>query len=79
MKITDMLISALLKKGILYEARNVDVEVKIPNKKEEGKEATDPIIVHFKTDHMSLRLEQSGSKPNDEKRTTALEKPNKSV
>ena len=30
MKITDMMISALLKKGILYEARNVDTDVEIP-------------------------------------------------
>jgi len=30
MKITDMIISALLKKGILYEARNCDIDVEIP-------------------------------------------------
>ena len=31
MKITDMVISAILKKGILYEARKVDTDVEIPN------------------------------------------------
>ena len=30
MKITDMIISGILKKGILYEARNVDTDVEIP-------------------------------------------------
>lgn len=30
MKITDMVISAIVKKGILYEARNIDADVEIP-------------------------------------------------
>lgn len=30
MKITDIIISALMKKGILYEARNCEIDVDIP-------------------------------------------------
>ena len=33
MKITDMLISAIIKKGVLYEARNVDIDFEIPIEK----------------------------------------------
>ena len=38
MKISEMIISAIIKKGILYEARNVDIDVDIPiaNKEETG-------------------------------------------
>jgi len=49
MKITDtvisMIVSAILKKGVLYEARNVDVE--IPELK-----------VNIKCEHMMLRIEK---------------------
>jgi|GEM_PF-5595384 len=30
MKITDIIVSAIIKKGVLFEARKVDTEVKIP-------------------------------------------------
>ena len=59
MKITDMIISAIIKKGILYEARNCDVEFDIPQKQDgDSKEAKEKIKVHFKAEHMTLRLEK---------------------
>lgn len=53
MKISDMIISAIIKKGILYEARNVDIDVDIPTEKE-GK----TIKVNFKAEHMSIRIDK---------------------
>lgn len=52
MKITDALVSALIKRGIVYEARNVDLDFKIPVEGQEG------IAVNFKCDNMTLRLEK---------------------
>jgi len=51
MKITDMVISAILKKGILYEARNVDTDVEIPIENQERK-----IKINIKCEHMTLSL-----------------------
>jgi hypothetical protein len=61
MKITDVLISAILKKGVLYEARNVDADFEIPGEqlamtKEGGIFKT--IKVNVKIDHMSIRVEK---------------------
>lgn len=60
MKITDMIISGLLKRGVLYEARNCDVEFEIPTThlgiNEETKE--NKIKISFKAEHMSLRIEK---------------------
>lgn len=53
MKLTDMFISAVIKKGILYEARNCDLDFEIPM---EGKEGT--IKINFKAEHMTLRVEK---------------------
>ena len=55
MKITDMILSAILKKGILYEARNVDTDVEVPMiiKNEECK-----IKINIKCEHMTLRIEK---------------------
>ena len=55
MKISDMIISAIIKKGILYEARNVDIDVDIPKANQEG---TEFIRVNFKAEHMSIRIEK---------------------
>ncbi len=49
MKIMDMIISAILKKGILYEARNVDVEIPVQEHK---------IKINIKCEHMTLRIEK---------------------
>lgn len=60
MKITDMLISAIIKRGILYEARNCDVEFDIPTThlgiNEETKE--NKIKIKFKAEHMTLKIEK---------------------
>jgi len=52
MKIIDMIISAILKKGILYEARNVNTDVEIPITQERK------IKVNIKCEHMTLRIEK---------------------
>lgn len=54
MKITDYMISAILKKGILYEARNVDIDVEVPVEVE-GK--LQGIKIKFTAEHMNLRIE----------------------
>ena len=51
MKITDMIISMILKKGILYEARNVDTDVEIPIENQK-------IKINIKCEHMTLRIEK---------------------
>lgn len=55
MKISDMIISAIIKKGILYEARNVDIDVDVPMANQEG---TEFIRVNFKAEHMSIRIDK---------------------
>lgn len=61
MSITDMIISALMKKGVLYEARNVDIEFKIPKDTVqlpgEIKTLTN-VTVNFKAEHMSIKIEK---------------------
>ena len=54
MKITDMVIQAILKKGILYEARNVDTDVEIPMVIENQERK---IKINIKGEHMTLRVE----------------------
>lgn len=55
MKITDMAISAILKKGILYEARNIDTDVEIPMMVE-NQECK--IKINIKCEHMTLQIEK---------------------
>ena len=55
MKISDMILSAVIKKGILYEARNVDVDIDIPT---EGKDGPQKITVNVKAEHMTIRIEK---------------------
>ena len=55
MKITDMIISAILKKGILYEARNVNTDVEIPITIENQERK---IKVNIKCEHMTLKLKE---------------------
>ena len=61
MKLSDMIISAIIKKGILCEARNLDVEFDIPMEQlmqlEEGavfKKTT----VHVKVDHVTVKVDK---------------------
>ena len=60
MKVMDMIISAVIKKGVLYEARNCDLEFDIPtaqlNLGEEVKGGN--IKVKMKIEHMSLKLDK---------------------
>jgi hypothetical protein len=60
MKLTDMLISGLIKRGILYEARNVDVEFEVPTTQigvhDDIKE--NKIKIKLKAEHMTLRIEK---------------------
>lgn len=59
MKITDMLISAIIKKGILYEARNCDLEFEIPTQGGADVETQEnKVKIKFKAEHMSLRIEK---------------------
>lgn len=60
LKITDMIISAILKKGILYEGRNCDVEFEIPTLQEApgGGVKENKIKIKFKAEHMTLRIEK---------------------
>jgi len=55
MNLTDMLISGLLKRGILYEARNVDTEVEIPISV--GNQEKN-IKINIKCEHMTLRIDK---------------------
>ena len=55
MKITEMLISAIVKKGILYEARNADIQVDVPMTGEDGKQNN--IKITIKAEHMTLKIE----------------------
>ena len=48
-KIKEMIISAIIKKGVLYEGRNCDINIDIPN----GDKA---IKVNFKADNMSIKI-----------------------
>lgn len=50
-KITEMLISAIVKKGILYEARDCDINIDIPIANQNEK-----IQVIFKAQYMTLKI-----------------------
>lgn len=61
MKLTDMIISAIIKKGICYEARNVDTEFTIPREDDSGN-PKEVIKIKVKCDHMTLRVEKEEAK-----------------
>lgn len=59
MKLTDMIVSAIIKRGIVYEGRNVDVDFEVP------RPLVDPaypqgtkIKIHFKAEHMTLKIDK---------------------
>ena len=58
MKIAEMAISAILKKGLLYEAKDMDINVDVPVTVE-GKEQT--MKVNIKCEYMTLRIEKDES------------------
>jgi hypothetical protein len=49
MKIMDMVISAIIKKGIVWESRNFETDVQIPDSN---------IVVKIKAEHMTIRVEK---------------------
>lgn len=57
MKITEMLISAILKKGILYEANNMEMDVVIPMKLPTEMQEVE-VRVYIKAENMKLRIEK---------------------
>ena len=63
MKLSDALITMILKKGFLYESRNCDMEIKIPMSAFDADTGAEPndVIVKFKAEHMSLKIERSES------------------
>ena len=60
-KITDLIISAILKKGILYEAKAVDTDIEIPItlKNAEGEIPIEKTVkINVKCENMTLRIEK---------------------
>ena len=55
MKIMDMIISVILKKGVLYEAKNIDTNIDIPIVIENQEHK---IKINIKCEHMLLRIEK---------------------
>lgn len=54
MKLSDMIISSILKKGIVYEARNTNINLLIPYSNGEN-----PFIsVGIQAEHMTIRVEK---------------------
>lgn len=51
MKIADMVISAILRRGIVYDSKNTDISVNVPN----GPEV---IKVNIKAEHMKISIEK---------------------
>ncbi len=54
-KIQNMLISALIKKGVLYEARDVDIDIDIPMSNTED---TEWIRINVRAEHMKLSMDK---------------------
>jgi hypothetical protein len=60
MNVADMIISAIIKKGIVYEARNAEVgfDVPIMQQNEQGDMTEKKMHISFKAEHMTLRVER---------------------
>jgi hypothetical protein len=60
MKITDVIISAIIKKGVLYEARNCEMEFDIPSTEtgDNGETRETTIKIRFKAEHMKLSMDK---------------------
>ena len=54
-KLIEMLISAVIKKGILHEARNVDVEIDLPAEMEGPLKG---VKIRFKAEHMTITVDK---------------------
>jgi hypothetical protein len=55
MKLTDMFISCIVKKGVLHEARNIDTEIEVPVTIGDQENT---IKIKIKCEHMTLRVEK---------------------
>jgi len=62
MKLTDIIVSVIIKRGIIYEARNVNVEFTIPNIKTDQIDLSQlkGVKIQFKADHMILKIDKEG-------------------
>lgn len=64
MKLSDMIISAIIKKGILCEARNINVDFNIPAEQSERVMTLDEqhlfkkTIVHVEAEHITVRFDK---------------------
>jgi len=60
MKITDVIISAIIKKGVLYEARNCEMEFDIPSTttSDNGETQETMIKIRFKAEHVKLSMDK---------------------
>ena len=59
MKITDMLISAIIKKGILFEAHNTNINFEIPLDNPDSTKKS--IFVHAQVDNITIRFDKEES------------------
>lgn len=69
MKLTDIIISAITKRGVLLESQNMDVTFDIPRKGEETPAGSDsaaphgaekaPVRVNVKAEHVTIRIEKN--------------------
>ena len=59
-KITDMIISAIIKKGVLYEARNCEMDFEVPfnNTGANGEIKENKVKIKFKAENMTLKIEK---------------------
>jgi len=53
MNVTEMVLSAIIKKGVVWEARNFETDVQIPDNN---------MIVKIKAEHMTIQLEKREGK-----------------
>lgn len=65
MSILKMVVSMLLKKGVMYEGKNVECDFVIPISKE-GQKDPDHIRVNFKAEHMTLKMVKDPEIPKSE-------------
>jgi hypothetical protein len=58
MKITEILVSLLTKKGLLLESKNVDTEIEIPQStlKVDNLDKSDKVIVRFKAENVTIKV-----------------------
>lgn len=56
MKLADLIVSAILKRGILSEVRNMDLDFEVPVSTEEGTEKK--MLVKMKIEHITVRIDK---------------------